>query len=142
VVPRSIRGALLRGLERDPARRFSSMDELLAELAADDRSAGGRDLLGAIWNAGRREQLRATFAATQHPRAADDCARIEALLDAWTERWVASYDETRRLRRTRERSEQALDRRDACLERRLRELGGLVTALVERLDAASTDAGI
>ena len=172
-LPRRLRQVLARGMRRDPAARFRSMDELLAALAPasrrrwwiaggvaaaalatagialgiaarDDVPCGGaRARWRGVWDDARKQELRAAFIATGRSTAAVTHARAVALLDAWTERWVAIHEDSCRATHVRgEQSAQMLDRKTVCLDRRRDEAERLIAALIERSDAVSIDGAV
>lgn len=148
--------ALSRGLARDPAARFPSMDALIAALApaashgslqwvavavlvvatalgvtlALEAPAGGAAVceglarhLDGVWDGPRRAAVREAFDATGVPFAEASFERVRASLDRRAEAWVAMRREACEATRVAgEQSEEVLDLRMACLDRRLREL--------------------
>ena len=154
-LPSRLRRLLLRGLARNPRRRFDSMEALLEELrrirhrsrrftvigvavaAAVGSSIGavvlsrglggptevctaGEERLAAVWGTAHREALDPT---------------VGERLDAYGSAWVAAYTEACEATQVRgEQSSELLDRRMACLDGTLRELG----ALAEVLSSAAT----
>jgi len=152
-VPTRIRAALLRGLARDPARRWPAMDALLDELTTAARPrrariaiaagaavlvlAGGVALavlrtsepscdqgpVAAPW--GRAAIARALGG---HP---DIAARFTTGLDDYWRTWSATRREACEATHVRhELSERVLDARNACLERARRELAELAELVV------------
>jgi tetratricopeptide (TPR) repeat protein len=161
--PSWLRRTVLRGLEIDPARRFSSMDEVaqrlehrrplgrhLAVVIAAGASAGlayawarpdppgpcarSDAAIASVWNDERAQQLeRAATAAGPVAEAGWKPGR--AAIDDWAERWSAA----RRAAciatlETRERTEHAFELSAACLDRTLVELDALLSALAEATD--------
>jgi tetratricopeptide (TPR) repeat protein len=142
--------ALLAELGRDPgrARRRASLLGgailllVLTGLAlrglrpAAQPCRGAERQLAAIWDEGRRKQVRAAFLATSRPYAADTWRSVARALDAYTGAWVAMHTEA--CLATHERGKQSpalLDLRMQCLDRRLQEVASL-TALLSRADDA------
>jgi serine/threonine protein kinase/tetratricopeptide (TPR) repeat protein len=99
---------------------------------AEDPCGGGRDQLAGIWDRPTRVAVQRAFAAADAPfsKAAWDTARKE--LDAYATRWERGYREACEATHLRhEQSEQMLDLRMACLQRRLREIEGVTEAFRE-----------
>src|SRR5690606_29521781 len=124
-VPIWLRKIVLRGLARDPARRWPSMAALLDALL-DDPSARRRKwwvgvgvlaLLGGaawgvitanhqqpqvctgmdeklvgVWDDSRRAEVEAAMLATELDYAAATWQRVEALLDAYADAWIAARE--------------------------------------------------
>ncbi|MEO8702858.1 MAG: serine/threonine-protein kinase [Kofleriaceae bacterium] len=94
-----------------------------------------------IWDAFRRDELRAAFTATGAAFAGDVFARIVPLLDARRADWIAVHTEACRATNIeRTQSPELLDRRIACLDERRTELAALVDALAHPDRAAVTAA--
>ena len=104
-----------------------------------DFGAGGRtrcqasaELLAGTWDEPARSRVRAGFAATQLPYAAQAVELVTASFDDWAERWLAER------RRSCEaslvhglQSQRAMDQRSACLDEQRRRVAGLVSVLIE-----------
>jgi tetratricopeptide (TPR) repeat protein/predicted Ser/Thr protein kinase len=136
---------LLAALQRDPAERRRrwlaiggaatlvalGVGGLVWQRGRDPAICGGAaGQLAGVWDDGRRREVRAAFAATDRPFAADAFARADAALTAQTGRWAEMYRgacEATRVRR--EQSEQVLDLRMECLAQRRAEVGALADAL-------------
>jgi serine/threonine protein kinase len=157
-VPMRVRGALARGLARDPVARWPSMQPLLRALyptpahsrvglasagiavmtaaivvAAWPRAPaeGGRAELAAVWDASRRSQLEAAFAAADPANASRSAAAAGRMLDQYAEAWIAAYHDAYAATHVRrEQSADLLDRRMVCLQLRLEELRALVDLFV------------
>jgi tetratricopeptide (TPR) repeat protein len=116
-----LRRLLVRGLAIDPAKRFPSMQALLAELSRDPRKrtraisvglgvvaaagavgwlllrpaeatcGGARDRLSIAWNPLRHEQLATSFAASLRPDAMAVYDRVAPMLDRWSDAWEHGY---------------------------------------------------
>ncbi|HEU0029866.1 MAG TPA: serine/threonine-protein kinase [Kofleriaceae bacterium] len=117
----------------------------LAGPSAATQCRGATRKLDGVWDPGRRVAVHGAFLATHKPHAKDVAARVEARLDAWTERWTAaSVDACEATRVHGEQSEAMLDLRTQCLDRQLGELDALVTLFQhvdgELLDRAATAA--
>ncbi len=90
-----------------------------------------RARLEEVWNDERRAELRRAFDATGVPWAADSLATTVQSLDAFGDDWVTAHTEACRATAVEGvQSEQVLDLRMACLERRRDELDALVGVLV------------
>ena len=93
--------------------------------------AGAAGKLAGIWNPGTQAGMRAAFAATRLPYAADGWRRVEPILDGYTAQWTAMHDDACQATRVRgEQSELLMDRRMACLDVRRRELDQLARLLL------------
>jgi eukaryotic-like serine/threonine-protein kinase len=91
---------------------------------ADDRLAG-------LWDDGKRDEVRAAFAATGRPYAATTVETVITGLDAYAAAWLDGHEAACRATRVDgTQSETMLDHRMACLDRRKQELGVRVEALV------------
>lgn len=163
-VPAWVRDVVLRGLAVDPARRWPSMDALIAALSADPAvrrrklalaalgvvALGGagvalwlsrtdpadacrvddRELAG-TWDGARKGAVRAAFAATGKPFAGDALAAVTRALDGYTTRWRAMRTEACLATRVHgTQSEDLLDLRMECLQRRLDDVRALVDVFV------------
>jgi eukaryotic-like serine/threonine-protein kinase len=97
---------------------------------ADPPCAGVEDRLVGAWDPARRTELAAAFTATGTPYAADVLRRVETGLDEYANAWVDRRRDACEATRVRiEQSEELLDRRIACFDDRLRELGALTQQL-------------
>jgi eukaryotic-like serine/threonine-protein kinase len=93
---------------------------------------GGQEKIGQTWNDEARRQVQAAFVSTQEPRAPGVWSSVEREIDAYVDGWTTMYTEACEATRIRaEQSEELLDRRMLCLERRRRELGELIALLVD-----------
>jgi tetratricopeptide (TPR) repeat protein len=93
---------------------------------------GAERKLERLWDGPVRQQAEAAFLATGKPHAASAWKSVATWLDRYTAEWVAAHVEACEATRVSgEQSEQALDLRMACLERRRRELGALTKVLTE-----------
>ncbi|MEZ4453824.1 MAG: serine/threonine-protein kinase [Nannocystaceae bacterium] len=173
-VPRRIGRAIERGLAADPDRRFATMDELLGaleaalgrrwrlgagalgltvagallvpRLAADPCADAGAEL-AQVWSDERRATVKAAFAATGLPFAADAWTRLDEQLDAYAAAWTrARVDACEAVEVRRSHSPRLFDRRMLCLERRERAFRSLVDtfavadarSVAEAISAASS----
>lgn len=137
-VPGRLIRALRRGLAPDPAKRFASMTELLAELdrAARRRNrvvaAGtvgvvglaaalawtgaargphcdlGASELAGVWNETLRGQALGAFAGSRLPYALVSFAAASAALDHYAATWASAYDDTCAATRVRDVQSEAL----------------------------------
>jgi len=133
---------LLAALTRDPRaarRRWLAAAAALAVVGAAalgyqgalrrhaSLCRGGADKLAGLWDAGRRNAVRAAFEATGKPFSADAFAGVARTLDAYTRNWAAMHEDSCLATRVRgEQSEELLDLRMACLGERREELKVLV----------------
>ena len=148
-VPGWLRRAVLGGLRADPAQRYGSMEEMLAALSRDPARQRRRALLAGgavaavallvalgvrgrssvckgaelrlagIWDGARRAALQKALAPEQWPG-------VSRLLSAYAQSWTAMRTEACEATRVRgEQSEQLLDLRMECLDRKLADLGAL-----------------
>lgn len=107
--------------------------------------AGAESKLTGVWDAGRKTAIRRAFLASGRPYSADAWFGVEQRLDGYTRSWAAQRKEACEATQVRgEQSQELLDLRMHCLDRRLGDLRAL-TALfstgspdvVERAVAAS-----
>ena len=161
-VPRAIVEAVLRGLRRDPAERFGSMDALLAALDrhahprrrmivvtavvgvlavaitsgvwARDRCADAGHDAARVWRGDTRSQLRQALDAEP-----DHGDHLISALDDYADHWRAAREDACAAFRVRgEDSEDTFTLRTTCLDRRLTTFAATVGTLVhERTSAAS-----
>ncbi|PCC72767.1 Serine/threonine protein kinase [Nannocystis exedens] len=157
MVPQWLQDLTMRGLARDPTRRFPSMDALLAEL---DRVRGRRrmiaglaglalgvaafvftqaapvcqgadDKLAGVWDASRGRALHEAFLATDLPFAAQTSVLTRDALDGYAADWKAMHEEACLAHHRGEQSDMVLDLRMSCLQRRRTELAARVDVLAE-----------
>ncbi len=159
--PGWLRKAVTRGLAADPADRHPSLEALLAILERKpprrwlavalatvvvgggtlgtylhQRSAqlcqGAERHLAGIWDAERKAQVRSAILASPKPYADGFWRSIERTLDEHTEAWVEMRTDACAATRLRgEQSEQLMDLRIDCLDRRKTELQALSDLLVD-----------
>ena len=142
--------AILDAMARDPAlrrRRIASAAAvgLLVTVAgvASWRSLhgpspcrGADGEVAAVWNDARKDAVRAAFAKTGKPFAADAFAAVAAAFDVYGSRWAAMQTEACEATRVRgTQSSELLDLRMQCLQRRLDD----VRAQVELFSAADDE---
>ena len=139
--------ALLRELARDPYRGWrraalgAGIVALLAagsvagmqavETRAQLCSGGAAHLIG-VWDPDRREAAERAVLATGVPFAASTWVHVAGVLDAHAEGWVARRNAACAASHLRgDQSLALLERRNACLDARLRELDALARVLSE-----------
>ncbi len=133
---------LLSALRRDPGRSKARIAALVASagLAALVSSAGvvrarqrgeaicsgGAERLSTAWGPERGRALREAFERSGAPYAASAADGVTRALSAYGQEWVALHRGTCEATRLRaEQSEELLDLKMRCLDRRLRELSAL-----------------
>jgi len=144
--------ALLAALAADPAARQRRL--ALATLGLGVLGAGGLVLsafvrpdeevcrgaerkLDGIWDATVRGEIEGAFAKSERPYAADAFASTAAQLDAYTARVVAIHTDACEATAIRkEQSQDLLDRRMTCIERRLKDVRALTRLLRQADDEA------
>lgn len=160
-VPKWLHRVVLRGLALNPEKRWPDMEALLDQLARDGgrtrrrwilgvagvgalvaglamvrgeqakTCAGGEARLAGVWDLDRRVAVREALLATGVPYAEATWTNIEARLDAYTQAWVDEQRATCEVSARREQSTAMLDRRMACLDRRLDEARALTSVLAQ-----------
>jgi tetratricopeptide (TPR) repeat protein/tRNA A-37 threonylcarbamoyl transferase component Bud32 len=151
-------GALLADL--DPDRRRRRRRWLGAALAAfvaavlsavtaveltnpETLCSGGDRFWNDVWNDDSAARVTAAFAATGHAHAAAQAARAAAVLQDYIDAWVDSHRSSCEATRVYgEQSEELLDVRQRCYERRLSEAGALVRALATVSEPAAVDSAV
>ena len=155
-VPHRIETIVVRGLSPKPADRYPSMEALLSELDRAARplsvrwaSAGAAGLgIGGIvlawssttqpcrgaeeriaetWSDATRAEVTAGLTATELPYAGDTAQRLTAVVDGWTDTWIA--ERTAACEATQvhgEQSEWMMDLRMRCLDLQRTDLQALV----------------
>jgi tetratricopeptide (TPR) repeat protein len=159
--------ALRRAMDPDPAARHPSMDALLDAMSkpprrrwwalgalgvaavvglvatpgsapnAACRDAGARSELDQVWNASRREQIRAALVGSGASYAETTWATVEQAIEGFGQRWVAQH--VGACEAARDRGTAAQRQRDAtmwCLSGQLQE----VDAFLQRLGQAESKA--
>lgn len=97
-------------------------------------SSAASELAG-VWDDGVEAEVRASFDATGARYASSSFDRVAVMLDDYAASWVDMRDEACRATRVRGvQSEQLLDLRTACLDRRRQQLGALVQVLAHDAD--------
>ena len=170
-VPARIQRALIRGLSADPAKRFPSLEALLAELSGPPRriryAAALLVVLGAItagtfalrsqraqvcrgpafelagtWDPAKRDEVSRAFAATGMGYAAIEATGVAQILDRYASAWSAMRVEACEATHVRkEQSAELLDLRMECLGRRARELRAFADVLAHA-DAKVVDKSV
>jgi eukaryotic-like serine/threonine-protein kinase len=139
-------GALLGALSHDPRqmqRRWWTAAGavavvVLAVLAASSPVRRGKALcsgagarLAGVWDGPRRQALDRAFRATGLPFADDARRRVRAALDTYAQEWTAQRIDTCEATHVRgEQSADLLDRKMACLDQGLQELGAVAEQLI------------
>ncbi len=159
-VPQWLHAALLRGLSANPADRWRSMDELVAQLSPRPRlrrgllvagagviavlagtsvyaftkapqCAGAANELAGVWNADRRAAIEQGLLGSGRAHASDSITRVSNAIDAYTTRWIEMRIQACEATAAGEQSPELLDLRMACLDRRLEEVDALVGVVAE-----------
>ena len=163
---RVVRSVLERGLDRDPARRFATMSQLLDVLDRRRRprwpwvagvggaiavagalvianQAGGSapcssasEHVRAVWSVERAAAIERAFTATRLPYAADTARHVRGALDSYTTKWADVHRGACEAARRGETSARLLDARMQCLEYRLDDVRAL-TAVFATADAGA-----
>jgi tetratricopeptide (TPR) repeat protein len=157
-VTTAVRAAVLRGLARDPAARWPTMEDLLRELggprgrttrvvgaaiaiatvvgafgiaATHEPACAGVDAaVDAAWNDDARAAVHAAIVAVDVPHATDVSERVRERLDVYaTELGTAYRSACADARVTGAHDEDVLAHRTACLDRRQLDLAALVDVL-------------
>jgi serine/threonine-protein kinase len=147
-VPRWLHAVVTRGLAADPARRFPSMEAMVAALAGPrwHRSAavalGGTALAAAlvlvvtrasagescrvelheVWDESVKARLAARFAAAGTDYTATTWTAVARALDDHAARWVTMSEASCRAKRDGTQTAETFERRHLCLEQRRAEL--------------------
>ncbi len=136
--------ALLAALRKDPAivRRRAAVAVLSAlslgaclQLYVSSVAAGaaacegGEAQFAEVWGPERAAGLAAAFERTGRPYAAAAAARVATLLDAQGAAWAAAHRDACEAHRRGEQSDELLDRRMGCLERRRDEIAALIEVM-------------
>ncbi len=152
-IPARLQRVLRRGLSADPAKRFASIDDLLAALSRNRSRTyaiagtaaiaafavgaivvssrhdgaqlcrGSDGRLAGAWDSGA---IARAFAATGVPYAAASAASVAAVLDRYASGWAAMRTEACEATQVRgEQSGELMDLRMACLDARANELHAL-----------------
>jgi serine/threonine protein kinase/tetratricopeptide (TPR) repeat protein len=137
---------LLRALWRDPSASRRTWIPVAATATVAFVAVGAIELLGdaeeepcssgpaeleRVWGDARRQEIAASFDATQLPYAPATLERVQSLLDAYGEAWVAMHREACVATADGVQSAELLDRRMACLSARLGQLDAWTRVLAE-----------
>lgn len=149
---------LLEQLDRDPARTrrrwlfglaFAALLAITAYSVIQVRSAPGvvdacqgaeRELIG-TWDDEERARLERALLDIDHPYARPAWQRVSAGLSEYASAWVSMHTEACQAHRRGEQSGMLLDRRMACLKRRVIALRSAVSVLAES-DAGSLERAV
>jgi serine/threonine protein kinase/tetratricopeptide (TPR) repeat protein len=102
----------------------------LARRHASSLCRGGEARILDVWNAPRKERIRATFLATGLPYASETFIAAARRLDQHVKDWLAMHTETCEATRVRgEQSEEVMQLRMECLDRRREEVRALADVL-------------
>ena len=152
--PRWLFRVLSKGLEHEPARRFDSMEALLAQLrrglarrrrrsmvlggalavgvaatamllGAPDPCRDARASMQQVWNTSTQEGLYAWIEPNDGGFRAESAGALTTGLDRWFERWGDARESACRASQVERRQSDTLqDLRDGCLDRALLEVDG------------------
>lgn len=149
--------ALLDELRRDPLRRWRRLGMAAGVAAAiavsviatragtqtRDTCPAAHDQLEGVWDDDAKQRVRAAFVETDRAHAAETYRRVEALLDDHATAWVSMRKDTCEATHVRgEQSNELLDLRMICLDRRLAEFRSLIEVFATSSDAAVTDRAV
>lgn len=136
--------ALLADLARDPGarrRRILLAGGMAAAIVGSvagtyylresqlEMCAGAEERLIGIWDDARKTEVNEALLATGLPLATDTWSRVEVLLDEYSAGWAEQHAEACRATLLGEQSEEMLDLRMRCLDRRRRELAAFIDVL-------------
>jgi serine/threonine protein kinase/tetratricopeptide (TPR) repeat protein len=108
---------------------YSREPKLLIEQPST-RCSGAADRLAEVWNEDRERTIAATFAARTDTWAPDVAAEVQRRLNAWAARWTSGRTEACEATKVRgEQSEELMDLRITCYDRKLREFTPTVELL-------------
>jgi len=139
---------LMQQLQRKPMRRRWAgasaaaiavaggvyVTALATGAGAPAQCEGAEQHLAGVWDDDRRELTRDAILATGTSHSSDTWDRLQGRLDDYADSWVAMRTEACQATVRGEQSGQLLDRRMACLDRRLDEVTALVDVLAEADD--------
>ncbi|HWB78074.1 MAG TPA: serine/threonine-protein kinase, partial [Nannocystaceae bacterium] len=151
-VPRWLHAIVVRGLQTDPADRWSDMDALVRALGRDPARTARRvaavvlatgtalglglllgqprggpcadDPMQAVWNPALADEVEQRFVAARVPFASESMAFVRRGLDAYAQTWREGWQ-----RVCATSTEAAQQAELACLQRGLHRVGGLVEML-------------
>ncbi len=105
--------------------------------------AGADRHLTRVWDRKVSGQVREQFLATARPYAQDTYRRVEKILSGYAEDWVAMRVQACEATHVRgEQSEALLDKRMACLSRRLSEMAALTHLFATKVDDGVIDKAV
>ena len=151
---------LLSALNRGPARRRRLRQLALAAVAVAvavgglalgvgaitepraESCTGAREQVTGIWNLAVAAGVRTAFATTARPHAGMTADRVAERLDGYTSQWAAMHRAACVANARGEQSPDLLDRRMACLGRRLAQVGTLLDQFVHRADGDLVDRAV
>jgi tetratricopeptide (TPR) repeat protein len=162
-VPRRIRAAIRRALSVDPAERFTTVDDFIAELAPTRRAwrlataaaavvlaalvsalvafrgpspCSGLDApVHAVWTTTIAAELRARFVGSSAGLPSSTVDRVISGLDAYASSWASARTQACMDGQKGVRSKDVIDGRMRCLDQRLIELTGVLDGLAESKEA-------
>ncbi len=104
---------------------------------------GSEEKFSEVWNPSRQAAIKSAFLNTGRGHAAATYARVSDLIRAYGERWIAArVDTCEATHKHGEQSEQMLDLRMACLERKLQRVNTLTKALSDGGDVDAADKAV
>jgi tetratricopeptide (TPR) repeat protein/predicted Ser/Thr protein kinase len=110
--------------------------------SGEESCSGGRQEVVAVWNPSAAARVQAAFVATGRPHAAASAARVAEQVAGHVGSWVEMHRSTCLATLRGEQSPEVLDRRMACLDRRLAEVGALVDLFIHRADGELVDGAL
>ncbi len=151
-------GELLTELAKDPRvarRRGLTIAAVLLLLVASfagayalqaqklQLCAGAQAKTAAVWGPQQKQQVEKSFGDSGRPYAADTFARVDKLLDQRAQAWVIMRTEACEATHVRgEQSAALMDKRMACLDRRLSELRALAELFAESKSTKVVDQAV
>ncbi len=89
-----------------------------------------------VWNERTKNTIEASFVSSGHHRAVETYQRVAEILDDWSLQWAGAYtDACNATHKEGSQSEEVLDRRMRCLDRKLMSMGELTKAFSEKPDS-------
>jgi serine/threonine-protein kinase len=151
--------SLLAALERDRGQRRARLQwgaavvgiVAIASVTVVGLTRGGdspqatlctsaEDKLTGVWDADVRDRMSASFVATDRPHAAETLALVDAEIERRTEAWLVTRSDACEATHVRgEQSEQLLDLRMHCLDRRLGEIRAMTALFAGASDSTLVD---
>ncbi|HWM87922.1 MAG TPA: serine/threonine-protein kinase, partial [Kofleriaceae bacterium] len=104
-----------------------------------EQCVGGQAHLAGVWDPDVRARMSRSFAATGRPHAASSAERAGKQLDAYTGKWLVMQREACLASVRGEQSPDLLDRRMACLDRRLDQVRARTALLAGKPDGEVVD---